>query len=213
MNRQMFVMLSVLGLAACAVTPGASQLDAAMQHMLQTSFRDQGQASVSRLKQDDTNRACSAADVAGKPLDEGQAKAIEAANLATVRQPSDGHYLGDWKAGEKLAQSGRGMTWSDKAGEPNGANCYNCHQISKAEISYGTLGPSLYHYGKLRGVTDPDSAQARPVLEYTWAKLWNAKAFNACSGMPRFGHEGILTEHQLKDVMALLLDPKSPVNQ
>jgi sulfur-oxidizing protein SoxX len=31
--------------------------------------------------------------------------------------------------------------------------------------------------------------------------------------MPRFGDAGILTEAQIKDVMALLLDPASPVNQ
>jgi sulfur-oxidizing protein SoxX len=31
--------------------------------------------------------------------------------------------------------------------------------------------------------------------------------------MPRFGHSGILTEAQIKDVVALLMDPKSPVNQ
>ncbi|MGH8855326.1 MAG: sulfur oxidation c-type cytochrome SoxX, partial [Telluria sp.] len=28
-----------------------------------------------------------------------------------------------------------------------------------------------------------------------------------------FGHKGILTEAQIRDVMALLLDPASPVNQ
>ena len=31
--------------------------------------------------------------------------------------------------------------------------------------------------------------------------------------MPRFGSQGILTEQQLKDVMAYLLDLASPVNQ
>ena len=31
--------------------------------------------------------------------------------------------------------------------------------------------------------------------------------------MPRFGHAGMLNEKQLQDLMALLLDPKSPVNQ
>jgi sulfur-oxidizing protein SoxX len=31
--------------------------------------------------------------------------------------------------------------------------------------------------------------------------------------MPRFGHAGILTADQMRDVMALLLDPKSPVNE
>ena len=53
----------------------------------------------------------------------------------------------------------------------------------------------------------------KPIVEYTWGKIWNAKAYNACSDMPRFGHAGILTEAQMQHVMALLLDPKSPVNQ
>ena len=69
-------------------------------------------------------------------------------NWRRVQWPKDGVYLGDWKAGEKLAQDGRGMTWSDEAGKPGGGNCYNCHQMTKAEISFGTLGPSLYHYGE-----------------------------------------------------------------
>ena len=67
--------------------------------------------------------------------------------------------------------------------------------------------------GKMRGISDPASAAAKPIVEYTWTKLWNAKAYNACSGMPRFGHAGLLDETQLKHLMALILDPKSPVNQ
>jgi sulfur-oxidizing protein SoxX len=121
--------------------------------------------------------------------------------------------LGDWKLGEQIAQSGRGLTWTDAAGQANGGNCYNCHQIDKKEISFGTIGPSLYNYGKLRGVTDPGSAEARPIVEYTWGKIWNSKAYNACSNMPRAGHSGILTEAQVRHVVGLLLDPKSPVNQ
>ena len=31
--------------------------------------------------------------------------------------------------------------------------------------------------------------------------------------MPRFGHSQILTEQQMRDVTALLLDPASPVNK
>jgi sulfur-oxidizing protein SoxX len=151
--------------------------------------------------------------VAGKPLDAATAKAIEEAQMKTIKWPSDGKFLGDFKAGEKVAQSGKGLTWKDKAGATNGGNCYNCHQISKTEMSYGSLGPSLYNYGKLRGVTDPDSPASKAIVEYTWGKLWNSRAYNACSNMPRVGHNGILTEAQIKDVMALLLDPKSPVNQ
>jgi sulfur-oxidizing protein SoxX len=168
---------------------------------------------ASVLETDETNQACSAADVAGKPLDEAKAKAIEAANLKTVKWPESGKFLGDWKEGEKLAQSGRGLTWTDDATTPNGGNCYNCHQITKQEISFGTIGPSLYNYGKLRGVTDPASAAAKPIVEYTWGKVWNSKAYNACSNMPRAGHMGILTQAQVADILALLLDPKSPVNQ
>ncbi len=76
-----------------------------------------------------------------------------------------------------------------------------------------TACPSLHNYGKIRGVTDPYSASAKPIVEYTWGKIWNAKAYNACSNMPRAGHMGILTEQQVRHIVALLLDPQSPVNK
>jgi sulfur-oxidizing protein SoxX len=198
-------------LAGCAMAPSSDQVDAATQQIIKSSFREQGIAKLNWLEQDASNKACSEAQ--GKELDPKLAKAIEAANLKTVKMPSDGVFLGDWKAGEKIAQNGRGMTWSDKAGSANGGSCYNCHQVSKEELSFGSIGPSLYNYGKIRGVTDPAAAASKPIVEYTWSKMWNSKAFNACSGMPRFGHAGILDEKQMRDVMALLLDPKSPVNQ
>jgi L-cysteine S-thiosulfotransferase len=203
------VLMSLL--ASCASTVTQQQVDEAMQQALKSSFRAQGDAGLDRLAQDASNRACS--DAAGASLDEKLAKSIEASNLKTVKFPADGKLIGNWSEGEKIAQNGRGLTWSDKAGEANGGSCYNCHQISKTELSYGSIGPSLYNYGKLRGVSDPASPASKPIVDYTWGKLWNSKAYNACSGMPRFGHAGILTEAQLRDVMALLLDPKSPVNQ
>jgi sulfur-oxidizing protein SoxX len=202
-----------LVLAACSSSPSSTDYDKIAAQVTQSSFQAKGQVGLDRLQQDDANRLCSAADVAGQPLDEKIALAIEAANLKTIKWPTDGKFLGDWKNGEKLAQSGRGLTWSDKAGSDNGGNCYNCHQITKEEISYGTIGPSLYNYGKLRGVTDPNSPAAKAVVEYTWGKLWNARAYSACSQMPRAGHNGILDEAAIKDVMALLLDPASPANK
>ena len=202
--------LIVLG---CASIDSTASVDALTKQTLASSFRDQGIAKLDRLQQDESNAACSAADASGVPLDAKMAAAIEAANLKTVQAPQDGKWVGDWKEGEKIAQNGRGMTWTDKAGSANGGNCYNCHQITKEEISFGTLGPSLYNYGKIRGVTDPASDASKAIVEYTWGKVWNAKAYNACSGMPRFGHAGILTEAQVRDVVALLVDPKSPVNR
>jgi sulfur-oxidizing protein SoxX len=200
-------------LAGCAAIAPAPDYDALVTEMMKASFRDQGIAKVDRLVQNASNAACSRAE--GKALPEATAKAIEASNLKTVKMPSDGKFIGDWKEGEKLAQNGRGMTWTDAsaATSANGGNCYNCHQITQSEISYGTIGPSLYNYGKSRGVSDPASPASKAVVDYTWGKMYNAKAYNACSGMPRFGHAGLLDEMQLKHLMALLLDPKSPVNQ
>jgi sulfur-oxidizing protein SoxX len=205
--------LAALVLAGCTSSPSSADYDKMTADVVKASFQDRGIAKLDRLAQDDANRECSAADVAGKPLDEKVAKAIEEANLKTVKWPSDGKFLGDWKEGEKIAQSGRGLTWSDKADAANGGNCYNCHMIGKEEISFGNLGPSLYNYGKLRGVTDPNAAASKAIVEYTWGKLWNARAYNACSQMPRAGHAGILNEKQIQHVMALLLDPASPVNK
>ena len=126
--------------------------------------------------------------------------------MVTIKWPADGKWLGDWKAGEKLAQSGRGLTWSDKADVPNGANCYNCHQLSSKEIAFGTIGPSLRHYTKLNGSDEK-------ALRHAWGHIYNPNAYNACSGMPRAGYKGILTEQQIRDLMGLLFDPDSPVNK
>ncbi|MEO7391128.1 MAG: sulfur oxidation c-type cytochrome SoxX [Ramlibacter sp.] len=199
--------------AGCASLPGSAELDQITAQTAKASFRDQGPVKVDRLVQDDSNRECSAAQAEDRQLDPARAKAIETANLKTVKWPSDGKFLGDWKTGEQIAQNGRGLTWTDDAKVAVGGNCYNCHQITKEEISFGTIGPSLYQYGKLRGVTDPNSAAARPIVEYTWGKIWNSKAYNACSNMPRAGHAGILNEQQVRHIVGLLLDPQSPVNK
>jgi len=204
---------AALVLAACTSSPSTTDYDKLTADVVKASFQPNGIATLDRLVLDDANRECAMADVARKPIDEKLGKAIEAANMKTIKWPTDGKFLGDWKQGESIAQSGRGMTWSDKADAANGGNCYNCHQISKEELSFGTLGPSLYNYGKLRGVTDPNAAASKAIVEYTWGKLWNSRAYNACSQMPRAGHAGVLTEQQLKHVMALLLDPSSPVNK
>ncbi len=200
-------------LVGCTTLPSSAELDKLTMDVAKASFRDQGIAKTDRLVLDDANRECMVADASGKPIDEKVAKSIEAANMATIKWPAGGYYLGDWKQGERIAQNGRGLTWSDSAGSSNGGNCYNCHQISKEEISYGTLGPSLYNYGKIRGVKNPYAPESAAVVQYTWGKIYNSRAYNACSQMPRAGHKGILNEEQMKHIMALLLDPNSPVNK
>jgi L-cysteine S-thiosulfotransferase len=148
-----------------------------------------------------------------KPVDEKTKSQIEAALYKSIPYPADSKYIGDWAVGEKIAQDGTGLQFSDKVGTPSGANCYACHQIAPQEISFGNLGPSLYKYGAIRGVKDPNSKESEAIVKYTWARIWNTHSVNLCSNMPRFGDAGILTTDQVKHVMALLLDPQSPVNK
>ena len=202
---------AALLVAGCASMGTSSNLDAEFAAMLKSSFRDEGIAKVDRLDQDLGQSACSEA----KPPSADVIKRIEAEAQSSIKWPAGGQYIGDWKKGEKLAQSGRGMTWRDKSADTkgNGGQCYNCHQIDKKEISFGTIGPSLYNYGKIRGVKSLSDPSSAAVIQYTWGKLWNSKAYAGCSNMPRFGHMKLLDENQIRDLVALLVDPDSPVNK
>jgi sulfur-oxidizing protein SoxX len=188
----------------CANAPSKEEVAVRTTAILQASFEATGQAGLDRLNQDETQRVCS--ELAGKAPPKELADRIEKLNLATIRYPADGKLLGDWNNGEKIAQEGRGKQFSDDVAGPVGANCYACHQLAPQELSFGTIGPSLYQFGKLRGF-------GADMQRYAYGKIFNAEAYAACSNMPRFGHNGILTEQQLKDVTALLMDPESPVNK
>ncbi len=178
--------------------PSAAEVQAVMR----ASFVAHGQAGMDRLDQDATQSACSAL----QPPSASEVAALIQANREAIRYPADGNYLGDWKRGEVIAQTGTGLQYSDDPAKPNGGNCYACHQLAPAEIAYGTIGPSLTAYGKTRGSSEE-------VLKLVWGMLYDMKSINVCSYMPRFGAKEILTETQMKDVMALLFDPASPVNQ
>jgi L-cysteine S-thiosulfotransferase len=171
--------------------------------VMKNDFVSKGQATTDRLNADALQAICNRTNNKPSPT---LAKRLETDELATVKYPADGKLMGDWKKGEKIAQSGHGMTWKDKPDAPVGGNCYNCHQIGPNESSYGTLGPTLYRLGKTRGNT-------AETQKYVYGKIYNAKAYNLCSEMPRFGHVGALKEAQIKDLVALLLDPESPVNK
>ena len=210
MRQRTAVLLLAAGLGAavavvgCATAPSDAETSAKAAAMLKSSFKERGQAKLDRLDQDETQKVCSV--YAGKAPPKDVAERIEKQNLATVKWPADGKYLGDWKNGEKIAQEGRGKQYSDDPGGPVGGNCYACHQLDPKEVSYGTIGPSLYQFGKTRGY-------GVEMQKYAYGKVYNADAYNACTNMPRFGHNGILSEQQVKDVVALLMDPASPVNK
>jgi sulfur-oxidizing protein SoxX len=157
-----------------------------------------------RFDQDETMKACSLHENARpKPV----ADAIAAREKARIEYPADGKFLGDWASGEKLAQSGYGLRFTDyPARQVNGGNCYACHQLTKAEVSYGTIGPSLLNYGKIRNFSAADTKSA-------YEKVYNAQAAYPCSNMPRFGANKVLTIDQIKDLVALVMSPDSPVNK
>lgn len=195
-----------LAVAGCASILDSRSTEQRAAEMLRASFSARGEVRLDRLDQDRTQQACTEAAVTHKPIARDLAEAIELENRANIKWPAGGQYFGNWQTGERIAQSGVGRQYSDAPGTVAGGNCYACHQLSGQEISYGTMGPSLYNYGKIRG-------SSTEVIQYTWGKLWNAAAYSACSNMPRFGHGGILTESQIRDLMSLLLDPASPVNR
>jgi sulfur-oxidizing protein SoxX len=199
------VALAIAGCATMAVEENREEARAKALAVLKASFREQGQAKLDRLDQDDVQKACSEYH-GDKVMPKELAARLEAAQMASIKYPADGKYVGDWKLGERIAQTGVGMQYSDDPKAPTGGNCYACHELTKAELAYGTIGPSLRNFGKIRGYS-------ADMQKYAYGKIYNSEAYAACSSMPRFGHSGILTEKQIQDVVALLMDPESPVNK
>jgi sulfur-oxidizing protein SoxX len=193
---------SALLVALLASAAWADPTPQEVQQIMQRDFHARGQATMDRLAQDAVQRVCT--ETQNRPPAE-LTKSLEADQMKTIVFP-EGSLLGDWKRGETIAQSGRGLTWNDKPGEAAGGSCYNCHELSPREMSHGTIGPSLRRFGATRG-------SGAEVQRYVYGKIYNAKAYNLCSQMPRLGASGTLTAAQIKDLVALLLDPASPVNQ
>jgi sulfur-oxidizing protein SoxX len=196
MKKALFLLLGVSSLAFAE--PTSQEVEA----VLKRDFHARGQATMDRAVQDGLQRLCTESD--NRPP-AALAKTMEADQLKAIAFP-EGSLIGDWKRGEKIAQGGRGLTWSDKAGAPSDGSCYNCHELSPAEMSHGTLGPSLRGFGKTRG-------NGAEMQRYVYGKIYNAKAYILCSQMPRLGTSGTLTPEQIKDLVGLLLDPASPVNR
>lgn len=204
--------LAVAGLAALAfaVPPGNAQNakstrpdPATVDAYIKATFGKAPTEWQARIEPDETLKAC---NVHRNDVPSAEADKIIARELARVPMPADGKFLGDWKEGKKIANNGRGGQFSDNEKTVNGGNCYACHQLEKAELSYGTIGPSLTSYGKDRKY-DPDE------VKRAFVKIYNSQAHQPCSNMPRFGVNKFLSEQQIKDLVALLFDPDSPVNR
>src|SRR5207248_76155 len=156
-------MRTPLILAALLAAPAlADPTPAEVQKVMQRDFHPRGQATMERLAQDGVQRVCT--ETRDRPPAD-MAKALEADQMKTISYPQ-GSLMGDWQRGEEIAQSGRGLTWNDKAGEPGGGSCYNCHDLSPQELSHGTIGPSLRGFGRTRGA-------AIEMQRYVYGKIYN----------------------------------------
>jgi sulfur-oxidizing protein SoxX len=204
MIRTTLAALFAAALIPFAAADAADAIDPArVERAVAAAWRNLPADLQARVEQDETMRLCSQYRNAPPP---DVAAAIVAREKKNVAYPADGRFLGDWKKGEASALSGYGGRMGDDAKRGNGGNCYACHQLAPGEISYGTLGPSLLGYGKLKGT----GAEAQKEV---YARIYNGQATMACSTMPRFGHNGFLTIDEIKDAVAFLLDPNSPVNK
>lgn len=71
-------------------------------------------------------------------------------------------------------------------------NCIACHNLPNGHTG-GTIGPSLSDYGK-RGVPH----------DMTYQRIWDVRAFNPNAFMPIYGPNAVLTDQEIRDVMAFL---------
>lgn len=204
MNKLTIAVLAALSVVAAPALAADKVSSAKVDEIVKTGWTKSTDEWKLRLEQDQTMKACTASR---NHPDKDVADEIKAAALASIKYPEDGKLLGDWKNGEKLAQSGYGMRFTDYPPDrPIGGNCYACHQLDKKEVAYGTIGPSLTGYGKLRDFTDA-------AVKAAYEKIYNSHSAFPCSNMPRFGTNGILGIEQIKDITALLMDKESPVNK
>lgn len=204
--------LMIAALLSIAFTPAQAdgKLAAKVDKLVADSFKPGEGQDMSRLAQDETQKACT---ITRNQPSAGQAAAINARERATIKYPDNTKLIGDWKNGEKLVKGGFGMRIGSIEPSPeaqrkggNGGNCYACHVIDPKEVAAGNLGPSLTGYGALRGASED-------IVKYTYDKLYNPQATVACSNMPRMGHNGILTPAQVADITAYLVSPESSLNQ
>lgn len=196
-------MLSPTAFAQNTQPKAATVAPAVVDAYLKSTFGKAPPEWQARIEPDETLKTC---NLYRNDLPSAEADKIVTRELSRVVLPADGSFLGDWKEGAKIANNGRGGQFSDDDKTVSGGNCYACHQMERTEVSYGTLGPSLTSYGKDRKFGADEIKQA-------YTKIYNSQAVLACSNMPRFGANKFLTEKQIKDLVAFLFDPASPVNK
>ena len=64
----------------------------------------------------------------------------------------------------------------------------------------------MREYGKIRKFAEPE-------VKAVYERIYNPHAAIACANMPRLGAAKFLTIEQIKDLVAFVMSPESPVNK
>lgn len=195
-----------LAVAGCASYPDEATTRQMAEKMVFEAF-SASPAHMKRLEQDRSQQICS--KIGDAKLTQAEAAEVVKLARASIKYPTSGKLIGDWKIGNKLAHDGAGDRIRNGKTEnvkENGGLCQNCHALAPGEINVGNVGPSLTGYGKQRG-------NSEAVAKYAYEKIYNAWIYFPCSNMPRLGATGHLTAEQITHMVAFLLDPQSPINK
>ena len=205
-SRRAIASLFPLLAIGCATTADTAAIRDDAEQMVSRSFSAPDPALLKRLNQDEAQRICSKIDHA--PLGQDESAEVVKLARASIKYPSSGKLMGDWKHGEQLAHDGAGdriQSGRLENRKENGGLCQNCHALEPGEVNVGNVGPGLTRYGVQRGSSEE-------AAKYTYEKIYNAWAYVPCSNMPRLGANGHLTPEQIADLVAYLVDPQSPLN-
>lgn len=93
----------------------------------------------------------------------------------------------EWSGSVGDVDKGRDLAFTSAKG-----NCLACHEINGGTQG-GTIGPSLVDYGK----------KSLPI-GYTYQRIWDIRVYNKDAHMPIFGTNEILTDEEIRHIMAFL---------
>jgi sulfur-oxidizing protein SoxX len=192
--------------AGCATFPDPATTRQIAEKMVGEGFTT-SPAHAKRLVQDRSQQICS--KIADTKLTQEEAAEVVKLARESIQYPASGKFVGDWKAGDRLAHDGAGdriLRGKIEKRKENGGLCQNCHALAPGEINVGNVGPGLTGYGLQRG-------NSEAIAKLTYERIYNAWAYSPCSNMPRLGATGHLTPEQITHMVAYLIDPQSPINK
>ena len=155
--------------------------------------------------QDETMKQCSLHENSPpKPV----ADEIQKREKARIEYPADGKLMGDWKSGEKLAQSGYGLRFTDYP-----AAAGQRRQLLRLPPADQGRGQLRHDRPEPARTTARSGTSARPTPRRSTRRSTTRRRpirARTCRG---FGTNNVLTIEQIKDLVALVMSPDSPVNK